>query len=102
VNSDAVQRGGSDARKIRGMRLGFASLLLWITWLLVINLLSRFGGKAVWLAVALLTAFPLACATCVVLAIVAVFWHSKWWSLSVLVAAFICYEFVFGIRSAGI
>lgn len=82
------------------MRFGFASLLLWMVWLLTINILSRFGGGAVWVGVTLLTVFPFVCGVCIVLAVVAAFRHSKWWSLSALMAAFLCYEFLFGIRAA--
>lgn len=84
------------------MRFGFASLLFWMVWLLAINILSRFGGRAVWVGVTLLTVFPFVCGVCVVLAILAAVRHSKWWSLSALMALFLCYEFLFGIRVAPI
>lgn len=101
MSDEGVHSRDAEARKTRGMRFGFASLLLWMVWLLTINILSRFGGR-VWVGVTLLTVFPFVCGACVVLAIIAAFRHSKWWSLSALMAAFLCYEFLFGIRVAAI
>ena len=85
-------------RQTIGMRLGFGSLLLWILWLLAMNILSHFEGRAVSIVWVLLNTFPFVCAACVLLAILAAFWHSKWWSLSVIVALWVFYEWTLGIR----
>ncbi len=76
------------------MRSGFASLLLWMLWLLGLRLLSYGQWTALReRAVAfVLTAFPLILVVCIVLAVIAARRHSKWWLVSAALSAILCWQ----------